>query len=43
MLCVRSAPGTLFTVNGKKVLNMVSANFLGFAGDEDIQVATALA
>ena len=40
-VCVFSPPGTHVTANGKKVLNMVSANFLGFAGDQDIQVATA--
>ena len=40
-VCVFSAPETYVTANGKKVLNMVSANFLGFAGNQEIQVATA--
>jgi len=26
------------TVNGKKVINMASMNFLGFLGDESIEV-----
>ena len=35
---LRSAPGVMLTVNGKKALNMVSSNFLGVAGDRKIQV-----
>ena len=35
---LRSAPGIMLTVNGKKALNMVSSNFLGVAGDPKIQV-----
>ncbi len=38
LLSVRSPPKTYIVANGKKVLNMVSTNFLGFAGDDDIQV-----
>lgn len=38
---ISGPPTTYIVANGKKVLNMVSANFLGFAGDEAIQDACA--
>lgn len=36
--CMRSIPGVYTTANDKQVLNMVSWNFLGLAGDSNIEV-----
>lgn len=38
LLLLRSATGVWVVANGKRVLNMASLNFLGFAGDPTIQV-----
>ncbi|KAL0025965.1 hypothetical protein WJX77_008574 [Trebouxia sp. C0004] len=38
---ISGPPTTYIVANGKKVLNMVSANFLGFAGDKAIEEACA--
>jgi len=35
-------PDKVMTVNGKKVINMASMNFLGFLGDESIEVKVKL-